>query len=109
MRGCRWALLCGCALAGCSAIPSANAETVSYSYDALGRLRASSVSGGPDNGTNTAICYDAASNRERYVTTVAGAAVCTPSTYPQTAPLSSSSSSPAPSTSPAQSGSAPSR
>ena len=65
---------------------SANAETVTYSYDELGRLRASSVSGGPDNGTSTAICYDKASNRERYVTTVAGTAACTTSTYQRPAP-----------------------
>lgn len=52
------------------------AETVTYSYDALGRLRTSSVSGSPDSSTNTAICRDPASNRERYLTTIAGAASC---------------------------------
>lgn len=72
------------------------AETVTYSYDALGRLRASSVSGGPDNGTSTAICYDAASNRERYVTTVAGAAACTASPYLPSAPVPTPTPTPTP-------------
>lgn len=46
------------------------AETVTYSYDALGRLVASSASGGPNNGMNTGIAFDAAGNRTTY--TVAG-------------------------------------
>jgi len=83
----RLLLLGGCAIVGVAASVASNAETVTYSYDALGRLRTSSVSGGPNNGTNTAICYDPASNRERYVATVAGAAVCTTSTYPPSAPV----------------------
>jgi YD repeat-containing protein len=89
-------LLAGCAAAVVIGAASGNAETVTYSYDAQGRLRASSVSGGPNNGTNTAICYDPASNRERYVTTKAGAAACTTSTYPPTAPLPAPTSTPAP-------------
>lgn len=77
-RRCRFLLLGGGTLAGLIAPVAGSAETVTYSYDALGRLRASAVSGGPDNGTSTAICYDPASNRERYVTTIAGAASCAP-------------------------------
>lgn len=64
----------------------AAAETVNYAYDALGRLRASSTTSGPNNGTNTAVCYDAAGNRERYVTAVGGSAACTPAPYPTSTP-----------------------
>lgn len=64
-----------------------NAETVIYTYDSLGRLQTSSVHGGAGNGTSTAICYDPAGNRERYVTAAPGAAACTTSAYPPSAPL----------------------
>lgn len=49
--------------------PSHAAETVTYSYDALGRLVSSSVSGGPSSGVNTAISYDPADNRTNYQVT----------------------------------------
>jgi YD repeat-containing protein len=88
-------LLGGCALAAGLGSVTSNAETVTYSYDALGRLRASSVSGGADNGTSTAICYDPASNRERYVTAVSGAAACTSAAYPPSAPLPTPTPTPA--------------
>lgn len=45
------------------------AETVTYTYDALGRLVTSTVSGGPTDGTNTAIQYDPAGNRSNYAVT----------------------------------------
>lgn len=62
---------------------ASNAETITYSYDALGRLKASTVSGGTNAGTKTAICYDAAGNRVHYVTATSGPAVCaTPSPSP---------------------------
>lgn len=70
----------------------ANAETVTYSYDELGRLKSSSVSGGANNGNNTAICYDRAGNRVRYVAAVAAGASCT--SLPLSAP--SPTQSPAP-------------
>lgn len=66
--------------------PSTSAQTVTYSYDAMGRLKTSSVSGGPSNGTNTAICYDAANNRVRYVTNTGGSASCTSSAMRTPAP-----------------------
>jgi uncharacterized protein involved in exopolysaccharide biosynthesis len=83
----RLLLLGSCAVAGIAGLTISNAETVTYSYDALGRLRGSSVVGGPDTGTSTAICYDPASNRERYVITKPGGATCTTSIYPPSAPL----------------------
>ena len=42
------------------------AETVVYTYDELGRLVASSNSGGPRNGRNTTILLDPAGNRKAY-------------------------------------------
>lgn len=94
-------LLGGCALAGLiGAAAVGGAEEVTYSYDALGRLRASSVSGGANDGTNTAICYDAANNRERYVTTVGGAASCTPAPYPAPAPTPTPTPAPTPTPTP---------
>ncbi|WP_422058506.1 hypothetical protein [Sphingomonas sp.] len=80
------ALLLGASTLACIWVAASNAETITYGYDALGRLRTSAVSGGPDNGTSTAICYDAASNRERYITNKAGPAVCTPAPTPTPTP-----------------------
>lgn len=51
------------------ATPTCAAETVTYSYDALGRLVGSSVSGGPSSGVNTTIAYDPADNRTNYQVT----------------------------------------
>ena len=52
-------LLGGLALAG---------ETITYGYDSLGRLTASSASGGPNSGVGTVTCFDAAGNRAQYQT-----------------------------------------
>ena len=51
------------------AAPSIAQETVTYTYDALGRLIASSISGGPNNGTQTGTTFDPASNRTNYAVT----------------------------------------
>jgi hypothetical protein len=42
------------------------AETVTYTYDALGRLVATAHSGGVNNGLQTGISYDPAGNRSNY-------------------------------------------
>lgn len=47
---------------------AAGAETVTYSYDALGRLVASSTSGGPLNGNVNSTEYDEAGNRRGHAT-----------------------------------------
>lgn len=47
-------------------VQGASAETITYSYDALGRLVSSSVTGGPSGGATTGIGYDAAGNRTSY-------------------------------------------
>lgn len=54
----------------------AAAETTTFTYDALGRLTASSTSGGTNSGVNTAICMDAAGNRTAYATATSGTASC---------------------------------
>lgn len=53
-------------------------ETSTYKYDALGRLVETTTSGGPSNGTSTAVAYDKAGNRSNY--NVTGA----PNTIPVT-------------------------
>lgn len=44
------------------------AETRTYTYNARGELTGSSVSGGPANGVQTTVAYDAAGNRTSYQT-----------------------------------------
>jgi hypothetical protein len=52
------------------AAPSAHAaETVTHQYDALGRLKQTTKSGGPVNGTQTTTSYDAGGNRSCQSTT----------------------------------------
>lgn len=85
MRRNRAPLLQASALA-CVLVTASNAETVTYTYDALGRLVRTSTAGGQNNGNSTAFCYDAASNRERVVTALSGPAVCTPAPYPTPTP-----------------------
>ena len=55
------------------AAPTIAQETTTYTYDALGRLITTSISGGPNNGTQTGTTFDPASNRTNY--TVTGALV----------------------------------
>ena len=82
--------LAGLALATASvALASAVAEageTVAYSYDALGRLTATSTSGTVNNGLSTGISYDPAGNRSSYaVTGAAGSPPAPPANNPPTA------------------------
>ncbi|HEX8225553.1 MAG TPA: Calx-beta domain-containing protein [Allosphingosinicella sp.] len=56
--------------AACAVGAAEAAETITYSYDALGRLTASSTTGTVNNGVSTGIGYDSAGNRTTY--TVAG-------------------------------------
>src|SRR5438067_2590581 len=59
-----------CALASFGATPAgAMTETVTYRYDALGRLVATSSSGSVNNGLATGIAYDPAGNRSAYSVT----------------------------------------
>lgn len=45
------------------------AETVNYTYDALGRLTGSIISGGPNSGVSTGTSFDPAGNRSGYSVT----------------------------------------
>ena len=74
------------ALAGASTSAHAQ-EATTYSYDVLGRLVASTTSGGPNSGIVTGTCFDPAGNRTQYVVAGAGAP-CT--TAPLAAPLQTS-------------------
>jgi YD repeat-containing protein len=55
-----------CAAGLCVAV-SAQAETITYGYDVLGRLKSATVSGGPANGVQRSYDYDASDNRTQYV------------------------------------------
>lgn len=61
-----------CALAAGPAGAQAQ-ETISYRYDALGRLVGTTTSGSVNSGLATSISYDAAGNRQTYGVTGAGA------------------------------------
>ena len=63
LRSSAW-LLAGSGLALASAVRAG--ETTTYSYDALGRLTATSTTGTVNNGVATGIAYDPAGNRSSY-------------------------------------------
>lgn len=56
-----------CLASSCFAWTTVNADTTSYGYDALGRLRTIQHSGGPASGANIQYNYDAAGNRTQYI------------------------------------------
>lgn len=71
---------------GAATSPMGN-ETVTYSYDALGRLTDSSISGGPNNTRTTGTCFDRAGNRMRYDVANSAPSTCpTPSPTPTPSP-----------------------
>ena len=47
-------------------------DVTAYAYDALGRLVASTTSGGPNSGLNVRTCYDSAGNRTTYAVATGG-------------------------------------
>ena len=59
------ALIIGVATCAATTGVQAN-ETVTYSYDALGRLVASTTIGGPNSGVSTGTSFDPAGNRSGY-------------------------------------------
>lgn len=52
--------------------PAGSTETVTYTYDALGRLVAVQKTGSANNGQTQTFCYDRAGNRIRYVSNPSG-------------------------------------
>lgn len=64
-------LVSGCLLLASQA---SAAETITYSYDALGRLTGSVTSGGPNSGVSTGTSFDPAGNRSSYSVTGSTAA-----------------------------------
>ncbi|MBN8809643.1 MAG: hypothetical protein J0I47_15600 [Sphingomonas sp.] len=74
---CHYVWLLSSAVAGLAICGEAFAqETTSYTYDALGRLSASTISGGPNNARQTGTCFDAAGNRTRYDVATSAPASC---------------------------------
>lgn len=82
-----WLWACAGVGAALLAGMAAASETKTYSYDALGRLTASTVAGGPNDTRRIGTCFDRAGNRLRYdVATSAPAACPTPSPTPTPSP-----------------------
>jgi YD repeat-containing protein len=65
----RHALLAGTAFVLLQGTPTFAAETVTYKYDALGRLKQVTKTGGPATGQQTTTTYDPAGNRTNQTTT----------------------------------------
>lgn len=67
--------------------PSRSTETITYSYDALGRLVKAQSSGSVNNNHARSLCYDASGNRIQYRVDAAGAvASCSGSPTPSPTP-----------------------
>ena len=60
------------ALLAASAIPVFASETITYTYDALGRLVKAQNSGAVNNNQVRSFCYDKAGNRIQYVSNGTG-------------------------------------
>ncbi len=58
------------------------AETVTYQYDALGRLTKKSSTGTVNTNKSVTVCYDAAGNRKIYKVAANGATVACPNPPP---------------------------
>jgi hypothetical protein len=100
VRNRRQTLLTTCCFAAAGLMNGAAdaAETVSYTYDALGRLTNTAISGGPNNTIGTATCFDPAGNRTRY-TVGAGVTSCGTGT-PAPSPTPTPTPTPTPANSP---------
>lgn len=57
--------LTGVVVAGLLAAPAWSSETVTYTYDAHGRLTQADTSGGPNDGVSVKHTYDAGHNRTK--------------------------------------------
>jgi YD repeat-containing protein len=75
-------------------------ETATYSYDPLGRLVSTSISGGPNNTRAIAACFDAAGNRTQYTIGSGTPTTCTPTSTPTPSPTPTPTPTPTPNQSP---------
>ena len=75
--------LCAAAI---SQVPAWASDTVTYTYDELGRLVGTTTSGGPNNSTAIGTCFDPAGNRTRYDVAISAPA---PAPCPTPAPVPS--------------------
>jgi hypothetical protein len=89
-------LLRGCALGVVFVIGVAASDTTTYSYDSLGRLTKTTISGGPNNGRTDALCFDPASNRTLYYSGTGAAPTCPATPTPSPAPAPAPTPTPAP-------------
>jgi hypothetical protein len=71
-----------------AAPPVHAAETVTHQYDALGRLKQTTKSGGPQSGAQTTTSYDAGGNRSCQSTTGVPGGPATPTCPPPPPPPS---------------------
>ena len=75
---------CGCVFATHALLvdPARAAETITYEYDALGRLTKKTSAGTVNAGKRVTVCYDAAGNRRVYKVAANGATVACPVAAP---------------------------
>lgn len=90
--------------AACLAIISGTAvalgqDATTYSYDELGRLTGSTITGGANNGKRTGTCFDRAGNRMRYDVAAAAPGAC-PAPGPVPTPVPTPTPTPAPTPTP---------
>src|SRR3982750_1301171 len=73
-------IICLLAIAALAALapPAEAGETRTYTYDALGRLVATSATGTVNDGQTTNIAYDPAGNRQSYAVAAGGGTGGTP-------------------------------
>lgn len=55
-------------------------DTVTFTYDALGRLTTTSISGGPNSGVTTGTAFDPAGNRASHAVSGAASSLRAPAT-----------------------------
>lgn len=91
----RCLLMTGVAAAALLTSSAASAsENVTYTYDALGRLIATSRTGGPSSGVTMGTTFDPAGNRTSY--TISGSSSSTPTPTPGPTPTPTPTPTPGP-------------
>jgi hypothetical protein len=94
LKGCARLFLAASVLAISVAVEAS--ETISYQYDALGRLVSVTSAGSVNNGQATALTYDPAGNRSGYLVTGVGGTAPPPPPPPSPPPPSPPPPSPSP-------------